>query len=550
MPPCPTLVIAGTQSGSGKTSLTLALTCALRRRGLAVQTFKVGPDFLDPTYLALASGRPCHNLDGWMAGREAVRRLYERATADADVALVEGVMGLFDGADPATDEGSTAEIARWLAAPLLLVAGVHGMARSLAALVKGFAAFAPDLTLAGVVANRCGSERHAAWLAEALRSAGLPPLAGAIPRGGFPELASRHLGLVSADEGTLPPALREALADAAERHLDLASLFALPPAPAPAPAAPPPKPAGGSAPEPASPLTNPAAPPAGRAALPPADGAPEGDPGIPASAAPRGYGLPGSTGRFPLQAALFPAGDAPADPAPGLRRRSGNAGRVERSSAAARPLKIGVARDAAFHFYYQALFDALAAAGAETVFFSPLTESRLPEGLSGLYLGGGYPEAHAARLSANGEMLAAIRAYAESGRPLYSECGGLIYLSRGLATGEGFFPLLGILPAATRMLPRKKALGYVEVTLREDSLWGRRGEVFRGHEFHYSELDGDPAADPAWRRVYALGRRRAETIESEGFQKGAILASYAHLYYAAQPAAVAHFVTLCAGGTP
>lgn len=209
-----------------------------------------------------------------------------------------------------------------------------------------------------------------------------------------------------------------------------------------------------------------------------------------------------------------------------------------------------MARDAAFHFYYQALFDALAAAGGEAVFFSPLSGSGLPAGIAGLYLGGGYPEAHAAQLAANDAMAAAIREFAASGRPLYAECGGLIYLSRGLETAEGFFPLLGILPAATRMLPRRRALGYVEVSLAADSLWGRRGDTFRGHEFHYSELTDDPAADPAWRRVYRLQRRQAAAPEAEGFQKGNILASYAHLYYAAQPAAVAHFVTRCTGDRP
>ena len=218
---CPTLVIAGTHSGAGKTSLTLALTRALARRGFAVQTFKTGPDFLDPTYLSLASGRPCHNLDGWMAGEEQVRSLFARATADADCAVVEGVMGLFDGADAESDTGSTAEIARWLDAPILLVVNVHGMGRSVAALVKGFVSFAPDLRFAGIVANHCGSKRHAAWIADALKAAGLPPLVGAIPRGAFPTLASRHLGLVTADGEQLSEATLDALADALEDHVDV-----------------------------------------------------------------------------------------------------------------------------------------------------------------------------------------------------------------------------------------------------------------------------------------------------------------------------------------
>ena len=197
MPYCPTLVIAGTHSGSGKTSLTLALARALTRRGLRVQTFKTGPDFLDPTYLALASGRPCYNLDGWMAGQDHVRGLFERTAADADCALVEGVMGLFDGADAATDEGSTAEIARWLDAPVLLVVNVHGMGRSIAALVKGFTSFAPDLRFAGVDRQplRLGAPRGMARrLAQSRGSAaahrGDP--AGGVPRARPPPPRPRH----------------------------------------------------------------------------------------------------------------------------------------------------------------------------------------------------------------------------------------------------------------------------------------------------------------------------------------------------------------------
>ena len=168
---CPRLVIAGTGSGVGKTSLALGLARRLARQGLRVQTFKVGPDFLDPTYLAMASGRTCYNLDGWMTSREYVRELFARATADADIAIVEGVMGMFDGASPNTLEGSTAEIALWLDAPVLLVVNAHGAARSLAATVQGFARFEPGVRVAGVIANQGGSERHRAWLSESLAGA-------------------------------------------------------------------------------------------------------------------------------------------------------------------------------------------------------------------------------------------------------------------------------------------------------------------------------------------------------------------------------------------
>src|SRR3989339_599619 len=144
---CSRIVIAATGSGVGKTSIAIALIRSLRRRGLRVQTFKVGPDFLDPTHLALVSARPCYNLDGWMCGKDYVLDLFKRKTADADIAVIEGVMGLFDGASPENSEGSTAEIARWLEAPVLLITNAYGMARSLAATVKGFTMFDPDLTL-------------------------------------------------------------------------------------------------------------------------------------------------------------------------------------------------------------------------------------------------------------------------------------------------------------------------------------------------------------------------------------------------------------------
>ncbi len=503
---CPTLVIAGTHSGSGKTSLTLALTRALTRRGLAVQTFKVGPDFLDPTYLALASGRPCYNLDGWMAGREPVCTLFERASADADCALVEGVMGLYDGADTVSDEGSTAEIARWLGAPVLLVVNVHGMGRSIAALVKGFVQFEEDLHFTGVVANHCGSERHAAWLADSIRAAGLPPLIGAIPRGAFPKLDSRHLGLVTADERRLPDAVLDTLADSLERHISIEALF--PDLPT-------------------------------RAITIPLFSETGGRQGAAVNVPVETPQEPPQQGILFLEWAEEPSVASPPSFAVGREAEIGT-GRGH--------MRIGVARDSAFHFYYEDLFEALAAAGCETVFFSPLADRRLPEGISGLYLGGGYPEAHAAALAANGEMLAAIREYTAAGHPLYAECGGLMYLSQGLVTGDGHFhPFLGILPARTRMLAAKKTLGYVEVTLTADSLWGRSGDVFRGHEFHYSELIEDPAADPSWRTVYALRRRRSETVEKEGFQKGSVLASYTHLVYAVRPAAIDHFLNRCGG---
>lgn len=453
---CPRIVIGGTESGAGKTSLTLALVAALRRRGARVQTFKVGPDFLDPSYLAIASGRPCYNLDGWMMGRDYVEKLVARVTADADIAVIEGVMGLFDGAETVSLEGSTAEIASWLKAPVILVANVYGMARSLAAVVKGFATFERKVEVAGVIANHCGSVRHGIMLAEALQASRLPPMVAAVPRGALPELPERHLGLVTADSRNLPPETLEALADAFEHYSALGEIVNM------------------------------------------------------ARSAPSLYV------------------EAPA-----------------RKELAER-VRLGVAHDAAFHFYYRDLFDELEDSGCRIVRFSPVEDGGLPEGLDALYLGGGYPEEMAAELSANEPMLAAVRKFAKSGRPVYAECGGLMYLCRDLETADGKrYPMTGILPAGTKMHKGLQALSYVTVTLKEDSLWGLAGDSVRGHEFHNSTLTATPQGHEGWRCVYGMKKSRADAPVEEGFQNGNLLASYAHLHLPSRPRALEHVIRAC-----
>ncbi len=468
---CPRLCIAGTGSGVGKTSLTLGLVRALTRRGKRVQTFKVGPDFLDPTYLALASSRPCYNLDGWMTSQPYVRYLFDRATRDADMAVIEGVMGLFDGASPSSPEGSTAEIAGWLKTPVLLVVNAHGVGRSVAAMVKGYAEFDPAVRVAGVIANRSGSDRHKRWMADALETSGLPPLVGSVPRDALPTLSSRHLGLISADRENLTPATLDQLADACERFLDLDGLIRL------AESLPPPSV------EPSAPL-------------------------------------------FAL------AHHSPAH-----------------------PVRIGIAHDEAFHFYYPDNFDLLEEYGAELVEFSPLRDRALPGQLAGLYLGGGYPELHAEQLSANSDMLESIRSFAAGGHGVYAECGGLMYLGRSLTTVEGkALPLAGVLPIETAMLKQRKALGYVAATPATDSLLAparaRDPVLLRGHEFHYSTIVTDESAASGWRPAYQISRRGRQTLEPEGFCKGSVFASYVHVHFASCPGAAEHFVMRCRPGLP
>ncbi|MGC1403784.1 MAG: cobyrinic acid a,c-diamide synthase, partial [Thermodesulfobacteriota bacterium] len=206
-------------------------------------------------------------------------------------------------------------------------------------------------------------------------------------------------------------------------------------------------------------------------------------------------------------------------------------------------VRLGYAWDEAFHFYYPDNLDLLKAKGAELVPFSPLRDRHLPQGLDGLYFGGGYPEEYARTLSENQSFMEDIRALAASARPIYGECGGLMYLSQGIETVDnGQKPLVGLLPVWTKMRGSLKTLGYVEVRLEKDSFFGIGGTIIRGHEFHYSELMTDPCGDPQWQAVYQVRRRRSEKMFFEGFQNGPILASYVHLHWAGRPAVAESFI--------
>jgi cobyrinic acid a,c-diamide synthase len=459
----PRIFVAGVSSGVGKTTTTVALCGALRRRGLRVAAFKCGPDYLDPTYLARATDRPVQNVDGWMMGRDAVIATVEAAARDADIAVFEGVMGLHDGASPTGAEGSTAELSRWLEAPVLLTIDAGGMARSVAALARGFAAFDRGVNLAGVVCNRVGSRGHLDLLRQAL---GEPPLVGGFPVAkelAFPE---RHLGLRTADRAAIGDEQFAAWAGRAEEWLDLDAILAI-----------------------------------ARAAPP-----------------------------LPL-----PGGDA------GLEARPAAGPTV----AAAR-CRIGIARDAAFHFYYEDNLRRLERLGAVLVPFSPIADAALPA-VDGLYLGGGYPEIHAAALSENRTMRGAIAAFAAAGGPIYAECGGLMYLAAAIRTLDGArHEMVGLVPGEAVMSPRLEALGYVEVETQAGSILGPAGLRFRGHQFRYSSLRLEEAAAPAIETIYRVRRRRGGEVTAEGYRRGSLLASYVHAHWASNPAVAEGLVDACA----
>jgi cobyrinic acid a,c-diamide synthase len=447
-------LIGGTASGVGKTTVTLALIAAMRRRGLIVQPFKGGPDFLDTGHLTRIACRTARNLDTWMLFTAANEDVLREAAEGSDLVIVEGMMGLFDGKDGATENGSSAEIAKLLQLPVVLVLDAAKSARSIAAVVLGFERFDPHLPLAGVILNRVASERHFKTLETAIISSCQTPVLGWLPRDAGIAIPERHLGLHAAEEFNNPENLERqiaALGLLAESHLNIDFLASLQ----------------------------------------------------------CGFDFQG-TSPIRLQA--------------------------EKPS-----VRIGVARDYAFGFYYEDNLDLLRQQGAEILTFSPLQDAGLPAGLDALYLGGGYPELYAQQLNANLSMIESVRAFAASERPIYAECGGMIYLSQKLKTLDGLtHGMARVLPFSIEMTSKLAKFGYVTVDLTRDCLLGECGSVLRGHSFHYSRITEMDSMPTSYRVKYSLSAQQ----EEEGFSLGNILASYIHLHFRAAPHIAENFVSI------
>lgn len=434
--------------------MTLGVLAALKRRGLSVASFKVGPDFIDPGHHTRITGSVSRNLDGWMLSETYNRRCFSRHARGADVTVVEGVMGLYDGYDGKNEAGSTAQMAKWLGVPILLVVDAKSMARSAAALVQGFEGFDTELSFAGIVFNNIGSRRHLDYLREALDGAVKTPCLGGIPRMADIEIPERHLGLYTSYDHSIPEEIVRQLADLIEENINMDILLSL---------------------LPDTPFTD-------------------------ASEEAEGKICP-------------------------------------------RTSRVGIPKDNAFCFYYQDNLDLLEANGAELVFFSPLRGDTLPDGLDGLYFGGGYPELFAQRLSEHSQLQQQIREKSEAGMPIYGECGGFMYLCEALIDTDGKrYPMVGCFPFTTRMFPRLKALGYREVRLVDDTLLGETDQVIRGHEFHYSEL---LSASRSIDAVYSVSARTRAQGLREGFQKGRCLGSYIHLHFGSCPETARHFMAAC-----
>ena len=450
----PRIVIAATQSGSGKTTIVTGLLAALKEKGLKVQSYKVGPDYIDPGYHEIASGRPGHNLDTWLVTEEKLAEIFARTADDADIAIIEGVMGLYDGGKNGIS--STASVAKLLDAPVLLVINAKSMGESAAALALGFKQYDPTVNIAGVILNRLGSPTHRQMIEEALERLDIPVF-GAVGRNDKMNMPERHLGLLPVQENNSEAEVVAEIGRTVGASVDIEKIIGL------------------------------------------AESAPEIE--------------------LPARNTL-----------PEKRR-----------------VRIAVARDDAFTFYYPESIYQLEISGAEIIPFSPMHDREMPEA-DGLILGGGFPEMFASELYGNESMRASIGEAAKSGMPIYAECGGFMYLMKEMVDFDGnHFPMTGIIPGSVTMNKKLQTVGYVAATMEKDTVLGRKGTVLHGHEFHFSSECAPENINPEeYPRAFTFQRMRKIPPYLAGYAKDNILGSYLHLHFAGSPEAARSFVDKCA----
>jgi len=442
------LFISAAHKSSGKTSVSIGLAAALAARGLRVQTFKKGPDYIDPMWLARASARPCYNLDFNTQSEADIAALFSRHASTADLALIEGNKGLHDGVDPEGSDSSAA-LAKLLGAPVVLVVDTMGITRGVAPLVLGYQAFDREVTIAGVILNRVASPRQESKLRQAIERYTDLAVLGSIGRDPALVVRERHLGLTTPDETTACEEMVARLRMVVEQSTDLDRILTI-----------------------------------ARAAPAPASVSAKPETSVPAPSPPR---------------------------TPDIR--------------------IAVARDTAFGFYYPDDLEALERAGAELTFFDTLHDARLPDA-DGLLIGGGFPETQTAQLTANRDLRHAIRRAAESGLPIYAECGGLMYLTRSITWNNQTHEMVGFIPADTVMHAKPQGRGLVVLEETQAMPWPPstatqgRGSQRPAHEFHYAALENVAAGT---RFAYRVVRGRGIDGKHDGIVKGNTLAGFCHL---------------------
>ncbi|HEY9204821.1 MAG TPA: Ni-sirohydrochlorin a,c-diamide synthase [Candidatus Methanoperedens sp.] len=466
----PRILIAGDRSSAGKTTISTGIMSVLREMGYKVQPFKVGLDFIDPSYHTEVTGRYSRNLDGYLMTESAVSEVFSHAAEGADIAVIEGVRGLFEGLEATSDTGSTAQIAKILKCPVVLAINARSITRSTAALVSGYKSFDPDVNVVGVILNNIGSPRHGEKAKTAIETYTGTPVIGIIPRDDAMKISMRHLGLIPALEG------RRRLADFDENLGRIKSII---------------------------------------------------------------------KGGIDIDKLVSLARSAPALPKPEVN--------IFKAHGQDNNIKIGVALDEAFNFYYRDNLELLELAGAEIVYFSPVNDKSLPE-VNSLYIGGGYPELFARELEDNSAMREAIKQASSEGMPIYAECGGLMYLTREITTDVsetgkyhmaqmqgGTFRMVGAIPGRT-LMGHKRVVSYNIGSFVKDNVIGRAGTKFIGHEFHHSEIVDIPEGTQ-----FAIRLERGEGIKGEldGILVKNTMAAYAHLHAASYTGFARSFVEFC-----
>ncbi|EGW36906.1 cobyrinate a,c-diamide synthase [Desulfosporosinus sp. OT] len=460
----PRIVVAGTHSGVGKTTLATGLMAALKKRERPIQGYKVGPDYIDPSYHAAATGAASRNLDRWLLG-EHLPAVFAQSSKER-WAVIEGVMGLFDGMSGTAGFGSSADVAKLLQAPVILIIDASSMSRSVAALVHGFNTYDPELNLQGVILNRVKSTAQEKILREALSDLKIPVL-GVFPKEVALQLPERHLGLVPVGEGGPLGGFIDTLSQLITDHIDLEQVESI--------------------------MLN----------------APD------------------------LQESTFLEAKTSTRSVPSSEINP---------SIFAKPLnhetfRLGLAFDEAFLFYYQDALDLAERLNFIIVPFSPLHDRALPQDLDGIFLGGGFPELHIQPLSENLSFLNSLRAYAASGKPIYAECGGYMYLGQSITDFEGReLKLAGLIPMKAEMTKRLQGIGYRRGVFREDNFLGPRGTTVQGHEFHYSRVTYEQEY-PAAYELFKGDR----SDRMEGYARDNIVASYLHLHFSGHRELLEHW---------
>ena len=454
----PRIMIAGTNSGCGKTIIATGIMSVLHRKGLKVQPYKVGPDYLDPMFHHLVTGRSSYNLDAWLLDQVTLRGLFLHHADNADIAVIEGVMGFYDGWGGTSTEASSAHVARMIQSPVLLVVNAAGMALSIAALIKGYQEFVPENGIRAILLNNLKSEGHYLLLKKIIEEHNGIKVIGYLPSMKELSLPSRHLGLIPQDEQADLGTKIDLLVNTMERTIDFNALLEV------------------------------------------AHQAEDLD----------------SDFQLPVKKVL--------------------------------PVKIGVARDQAFNFYYQDNLELLEQLGASLVFFSPLNDTVLPVGISGLYLGGGYPEVFAQQLQENHSMKTVIKDTIEMGIPAYAECGGMMYLGESIIDHSGAeYEMCGVFPVHTEMTTALQRFGYVTVNLTDDTVLGHRGMTIRAHEFHYSQVQ--PRLNGVQENYcYQIGKPKPDGTETSwtgGLKTKNALVGYPHLHFWSNPQWAETFVEKC-----